>query len=214
MGKKANLVYIFDPLCGWCYGFSPVILDLYARKQDELNFIVLCGGLAVDERALPIAEGYGFIPDSLDTITRHAGVTFGDTFREIATEGSYVFDSLPPSRAFIALRTLRPDKQVEYAHALHEAIFKHGEDLNDIEFLVSLADEFGCDPQQFNALLTSDICLKKTRDEFETVQRMGVTGFPFLFYADADRTVVLSNGYSSFNLVWSKLEALSAHHSL
>ncbi len=208
MNKKGNLVYIFDPLCGWCYGFSPVILDLYARKQDEYNFIVLCGGLAVFDRALPIEEGYDYIEREMETVSRHTGVVFGEEFRNIVSEGSYIYDSLPACRAMIAFRTLNPGKQIEFAHALHEALFYHGEDLNDMDFFVSLADEFGCDPYEFNKLLTSEDNLNKSTEEFHTVLKMGVTGFPFLFYADLEKTIVLSNGYSSFNAVWNKLNAI------
>ena len=31
-----NLVYFADPMCSWCYGFSPVITALAERFEDRL----------------------------------------------------------------------------------------------------------------------------------------------------------------------------------
>ena len=35
--KKETIIYIFDPLCGWCYGFSGTIVDLFNKRKDEFR---------------------------------------------------------------------------------------------------------------------------------------------------------------------------------
>jgi putative protein-disulfide isomerase len=37
------LYYVYDPLCGWCYGFSPVINQLKESMQDEFTIEVISG---------------------------------------------------------------------------------------------------------------------------------------------------------------------------
>lgn len=43
--KKLTLLYIQDALCGWCYGMSPVMQQLYKEHQQDYNFVVLSGGM-------------------------------------------------------------------------------------------------------------------------------------------------------------------------
>jgi len=42
--EKVKLIYYFDALCGWCFGFSPVISQLEKEFEDRLNFEVISGG--------------------------------------------------------------------------------------------------------------------------------------------------------------------------
>ena len=42
---KNQLVYFADPMCSWCYGFSPVIAALAERFEDRLPLQVVMGGL-------------------------------------------------------------------------------------------------------------------------------------------------------------------------
>lgn len=34
LAKQPIVYYVFDPLCGWCYGFSPIITKAYDTFKD------------------------------------------------------------------------------------------------------------------------------------------------------------------------------------
>ena len=51
-----ELLYLHDPLCGWCYGTSAAINELQAEFAGRLDVSVLCGGMVVGDDAGPIAE--------------------------------------------------------------------------------------------------------------------------------------------------------------
>jgi putative protein-disulfide isomerase len=40
-----HLIYIADPMCSWCWGFSPVISAIAERFGDELPIQIIMGGL-------------------------------------------------------------------------------------------------------------------------------------------------------------------------
>ena len=40
-----RFVYFADPMCSWCYGFSPVITALAERFEGRLGLQVVMGGL-------------------------------------------------------------------------------------------------------------------------------------------------------------------------
>ena len=42
---SANLLYIADPMCSWCWGFSPVIELVRKNFENQLPMQVLMGGL-------------------------------------------------------------------------------------------------------------------------------------------------------------------------
>ena len=44
MAEK-RLVYLADPMCSWCYGFSPVIAAIAERFEDRMPLQLVMGGL-------------------------------------------------------------------------------------------------------------------------------------------------------------------------
>jgi len=40
-----HLIYFADPMCSWCYGFSPVIDDIRRAYGNALPIRVVMGGL-------------------------------------------------------------------------------------------------------------------------------------------------------------------------
>jgi putative protein-disulfide isomerase len=44
-----KLIYIMDPLCGWCYGNSDNVLELFEKYKNEIKFEILPGGMWVGE---------------------------------------------------------------------------------------------------------------------------------------------------------------------
>ena len=43
--EKPHLLYVADPMCSWCYGFSPVIGAVAGHFGDRLPVRLLMGGL-------------------------------------------------------------------------------------------------------------------------------------------------------------------------
>ena len=40
--KKDKILYLYDPLCGWCYGFTPVMQLLSKKYESKFDFDVIC----------------------------------------------------------------------------------------------------------------------------------------------------------------------------
>ena len=43
-----NLVYAHDPMCSWCWGFAPTFDRIKNELPDEIELVMLLGGLAPD----------------------------------------------------------------------------------------------------------------------------------------------------------------------
>jgi putative protein-disulfide isomerase len=205
-----ELLYIHDPLCGWCYGMSPVINRVQQEFAGRLDVSVLCGGMAVGERATPINEAWGYIKNALSDVEKATGVAFGMAFKALAEEGTYVYDSEPPCRAIVTFRqiTQDPARTVGFAHAVQAALFRDGQDLNDPSTYNGLLAPFDVDVVEFQRRFAAPETARATQQEFAAVARIGVQGFPTSVVRIGEQGYVLARGYQPYEQVRQDLEQL------
>jgi len=145
-----QILYLFDPLCGWCYGFSQTIVDFQKKHQGKYEFVAIPGGMMVDTGVKPIADMEDYIASAIPRVEQMTGSKFGDPFKlHLLRSRTTLLDSEPPSRALITFRTFRYDDAISFAHALQKAHFFHGRDYNDPALYEELASSFGLDPEAF-----------------------------------------------------------------
>ncbi|MFP4095137.1 MAG: DsbA family protein [Cyclobacteriaceae bacterium] len=205
-GKE--LMYCYDPLCGWCYGFSPVVRQLEQTFSNQLPFTAYSGGMATGERAAPIGQAFAYIKQALGTVEQHTGVRFGQGFRDLLEEGSYVYNSEPPARALTVFKSVSNKSSLALAHALQQAIFDEGKNLNEAEVLAAIAEEQGLKSDIFLKLFEQEKYRQKTLEEFAFVQKMGVSGFPTLLYRNGRKLYILSRGYQAYEPLRESIEKL------
>ncbi len=203
-----KLIYVYDPLCGWCYGFYPVMEKIQKRFASQLTIEVKPGGLAVGDRAKPIGEGYAYINDELKQAEKITGVKFGRNFRLLAEEGSYMYDSEPPCRAQLTMNQLSPTDSLAFAGVLQNAFFRDGLNLNQAETYVSLLKEFDLDADTFMDLFHSEDIAADLQKEFEWCKNAGATGYPTLLIRIGDEISLMARGYRPFDTVESHLHHL------
>lgn len=205
---KPKLIYVYDPLCGWCYGFHPVMEKLQKRFGDRISIDVQVGGLAVGDRAQTISEGFSYIKDGLKQVETSTGVEFGRNFKLLVEEGSYMYDSLPPCRAQKTMNELVPEQALLFAGKLQDAIFQDGKNLNEWSTYEELIDDFDIDPVAFKARYDSKELKKDLIDEFTWCRNHGATGFPTLLIQIKDEISIITRGYRPFDTVESHLHHL------
>jgi len=205
---EPTLIYVYDPLCGWCYGFHPVMEKIQKRFAGRLNIEVKPGGLAVGERAEPIGEGYAYIKDALGQVEKTTGVEFGRNFKLLAEEGSYLYNSEPPCRAQLAMNELKPEESLRFAGTLQSAIFQHGKDLNDSATYPDLLEDFNIDADQFMEQFDSDGLAERVQKEFEWCKKAGASGFPTLLIRIGDEISLMARGYRPYDTIESHLHHL------
>ena len=208
--NRPELLYLHDPLCGWCYGTSPAINQLQADFADRVDVSVLCGGMVVGKDAGPIAETWDYLRQSLDEVESVTGVHFGEGFRELGAAGTYRYDSEPPSRAIVAFRQLTQDpaRTVAFAHATQQALFRDGLDLNQAATYAPLLAPFGVDAAKFEQRWAAPETAQAAQQEFAAVARIGVQGFPTAVVRIGEQGYVLARGYQPYKQLRAGLEQL------
>ncbi|GAB2769171.1 hypothetical protein GCM10027175_02760 [Hymenobacter latericoloratus] len=185
---------------------SPVVQQVQEAFAGRLDVSVLCGGMITGEQVGPIGEDWHFLTGALAQVEKITGVQFGAAFRARGQEGRYVQDSEPPSRAIHTFRQLRQEHAARFAHAVQQAYFRDGADLNDLATYEPLAAAYGVEPTDFRQQLTRPETIRGTQLEFAAVGKTGVQGFPTLILRVGSQGYVLARGFQPFNALRRDLE--------
>lgn len=210
--EKENLkiLYFYDALCGWCYGFSPVMEKVKVTYDDQFDFEIISGGLALGPKAGPIGTVAPYIKaGAYKTVEQQCGVKFGDDFvNGPLQEGTMILNSLPPAIALSIVKQLKPTKAFEFGSILHKAIYVDGLHPKNIEGYSKYAQEIGFDESNFLALMNDKLYHQFAQDDFNLSKQYGISGFPTLVGIVGDSSFIISNGYVDFQYISSKLERL------
>lgn len=197
--SKMKIIYVYDALCGWCYGFSDAFQEFYNNHESDCDFEVVSGGMVTGDRVGPIGEVAGYISWAYKDVEKSTGVKFGKDFLDkTLQEGDAIFTSIPAARAMAVFRKERPDDVVAFAARLQKAIYYDGKAPLDWSHYGSIAADFGLDAQDFVEKIQSEEALVAAKQDFQRSGQLGVTGFPTVFVETPEgQRYVLCRGYAS-----------------
>lgn len=177
------LLYIHDPMCSWCYGFSPTWRALKQDLPKNIGVVSLLGGLAPDSTESMPAEMVDYLKRTWQRIESVCGVTF---------DARYWDQSPPPPRTtFVACRAVVAAETMgglgeRMGEAIQEAYFQQAQSVWRTEVLASLAADLGLDPQAFVAVLESPETRGLHDEQRALVERLQVTAYPTVLLMHQD----------------------------
>lgn len=193
--EPRELIYITDPMCSWCYGFSPVVAQLREAYGERTPLRVLLGGLFPGtDRPLDDA-GKATVREHWDHVAEATGQEFDHGFFD--REG-FVYDTEPPCRAVVVVRALRPGAEFDYLRRVHAAFYGQNVDVTDGAVLASLAEPFGFSAEEFTAAFESQEARKATWQDFQTARHLGISSFPTLLAREGSQATLLTMGYRPY----------------
>ena len=195
--ERPTLYYVFDALCGWCYGFSPTMQAIKEDYKDRLEFEVISGGMVTGQRIGPIGKVAGFIRTAYKDVERATGTQFGKGFLEgTMAKGTATFSSLEPALALATVRSHFPEKAFAFAHALQHGIYYDGVAPTDQEAWAGYAEKFGVKRDIFLRDVRSPLMHQQALKEFRTSDSLKVEGFPTLFIMKNKVLHKIASGYT------------------
>jgi putative protein-disulfide isomerase len=198
---RPTVLYIMDPLCGWCYGFSPVMQRMQDTYRDQFDFRVIPGGMITGARVQPISVMAEYILGAYTRVEEYAGVKFGELYLDMLRAGTELTDSEPPCRAIHAFQQMVPERGLDFAHHLQRKQFIDGKSFNDENTYREIALEYGLDANAFIETMNSEESRYGTQQEFQWVQAAGITGFPCVVMQKDDKYYMLARGFQPYESV-------------
>jgi len=198
--KHLKLVYYTDALCGWCYGFSPVISKIYHEYCSQIDFEVVSGGLFLGARAGLINDVAPHIKaGAYKEVEAITGVKFGETFLNEALEnGTMILNSLPHAIAICIVKEKLPEKTIEFTSLLHKAVYYDGMDSENLPAYAKYASQIGFNAEEFSSKMRDLAYADKALKDFERFKKQGVNVFPSLMLETKNESFLLSNGSISY----------------
>lgn len=205
---KAEMLYVQDALCGWCYGFSPVIDKIREQYGGRLLLTPVHGGLWPGSKARRMDHALvSHLRTGMPSVTAATGQVFGEAFREkVVNNSQFVYDTEPAARAAIVVRDLSPEHELDFIKDIQLDFFLHGHDPTRSETFLPIVARYGIATDEFMARYESVQAVEDTRREFAQSAVWGVTVFPTLLYRRNGRVSQISSGSCSLDHLVKFLE--------
>lgn len=204
-----KVIYVYDALCGWCYGFSPVITQLQEKYGAQIPFEVLSGGLVQGDQVGPMEkQKAAYIRQAVPRVEEYTGVKFSEAYLNTMDDSTRIQNSEPPARALCIVREMKADTALTFASALQKKLFTTGEDPNNTDFYIPLVQAFGLDTSQFRQKMELPEYKKKAFMDFYLAAQLKAYGFPALYVVKEGKYHKIAEGYTPFANLDQKINQL------
>ena len=207
--KPIRIVYFTDPICSSCWGVEPQLRKLKAEYGDFFEIEYRMGGL------LPSWDVYNSggisepsdVAHHWDEVSVHYDMPIdGDVWLEDPLPSSY-----PPSIAFKAAQLQDPKKAIQFLRRIREMVFLEKKNIAKWEHLQNAAMTTGLDAEKMKQDMEGK-AQKLFQEDLDMARRLGVRGFPTLFFTDTLNQQLVIYGarpYQQFeqNILYLCLEA-------
>ena len=177
--QQTTLHYVYDPLCGWCYGAAPLLQA--AATIAGLKIELHAGGLWMGSRRQPMGEALrDYVRPHDQRIEALTGQHFGERyFNELLLREGCLLDSEPPIRAVLAVTALGGDGLV-MLHRIQQSHYRDGIWIGEPAFLAMLAAEQGIAAEAFQQAYLQAPLLQHLADSQGWMKRLVGQGYPTL----------------------------------
>lgn len=175
-----TFIYGYDPICGWCYGAAPAVRAVSERFPVRLAM----AGLVVADRVGPAADKEPYVRQASPRLRAVTGRAPSEAFFEWMRSEGAIAASAPPAVAVEAVRLAAPEAAVAFAHAITEAHYEQGLDLNDTNAYTAIIEQYapGVDLPDIH-----DPALAESA--FAEGRRLGIQAFPTFLLEHDDGSI-------------------------
>jgi len=198
-----TLIYVVDPMCSWCWGFSPVWEKIRKQYETQASFQLMLGGLRPGNTERFDESRRAYILQHWHAVHERTGQPFNFDFRMGPT---FTYDTEPASRATVVTRQLVPGKEWDFLRSVQEAFYVQNADITKTEILEEIALTLGMETLQFRQVFHDSQTKQFLWDEFGQARQLGVDGFPTLLGRHGQSVSTLMHGYRDFETLVSSID--------
>ncbi|MEE3257753.1 MAG: DsbA family protein [Candidatus Latescibacterota bacterium] len=196
-----TLYYVADPMCSWCWGFTPTIEALRAEDRCSLHYVM--GGLACDSDEPMPTDMRDYVQDAWREVAQRTGASFNWDFWSQCQPRRSTYSAC---RAVLAAGDLGP----HMFHRIQRAYYLEARNPSDVTVLVELAADLGMDSARFVAALASCEIEAALQDQFRLRRRLQATAFPSLLLELRGIYRWINRGWENGEVVLTRFEELIA----
>lgn len=194
--RTPTLHYVYDPLCGWCYGAAPLVAA--ARTLPGLTVQGHAGGMMTGANRQLVSENLRrYVMQHDQRIAAMSGQPFGMAYFDgLLRDTTVVFDSEPPITAILAAEAVA-GRGLDMLARIQTAHYQEGQRIADAAVLAALAAELELDETDY-AVAFFQLRVSETAAHIAASRKLlaqvGGQGFPTFALQQGDHTTLLDVG--------------------
>ncbi len=201
--ERKRLLYFADPMCSWCWGFSPVIARIRGACEGLAPIRLCLGGLRAGETRPMSEKSKAYVRHHWEDVQKATGQNFDFSFFE---RDGFVYDTEPACRALVAMRNFAPEGALDYFAAVQRAFYEQNRDVTSEAVLADIAAPFGISADDFRLLFAAEEIRESTDADFGLAKALGIGGFPTVVLQTGSRLDALTIGYRPYEDLDADLE--------
>lgn len=213
MADITHITYLFDPLCGWCYGASAKLEQLAARPDIALHLVPT--GLFSGAGGRPMDASFAAFAWANDQrIGKLSGQSFSEGYRKnVLGDRAGSINSGPATLALTAVSLTAADREFEALRAIQKARYVEGRDITDVSVLGDILHGLGLVAGAIR-LAASDAELvaanqKRIAGANADRRKFGANGVPNVIVGNGDKRRLVAGG-ALFESLETLVEVLKA----
>lgn len=171
MTQNVTLTYLFDPLCGWCYGASAGIAELARDPSIDVHPIPTGLFAGADRRPLKSFAAQAWAMDQ--RIAALSGQRFSEDYRrDVLGDDTAFLDSTVATRAIVAVSEIAPDRVIEALRVIQTARYVGGKDVTSAPVVAGLLDELGLSEAGARVMAPDEALFQAVDDRTSAARRL------------------------------------------
>lgn len=172
-------------MCSWCWGFSPVWIELQDQLPDEVEIKRLLGGLAPDSDQPMAEEMQQMLQRTWRTIeSKIPSRKFNFDFWEKCQPRRSTY---PACRAVIAAKSIDPPLEEAMIASIQKGYYQQALNPSEEEMLIGMAEHLGIERKVFSEALFSKQTAQQLQQEIADSRALGVEQYPSLVIQEGKR---------------------------
>ncbi len=208
-----RITYLFDPLCGWCYGAAPTLKRL--AELDRVTLELAPTGLFAGEAARRMdADFAAYALQNDQRIARLTEQSFTEAYRTLMLGAAgRLFDSAPATLGLIAVGLTEPSRELAALEALQRARYVDGRDNASLDVVADVLHDADFAPAARRVRTPDEPLLAAYRRRIEAARadmiQFGADGVPALVVGSGhERRMLRSSAlFGRFDLLSAQLQA-------
>lgn len=203
-----KLIYVMDPLCGWCYGNSSNIQKLYDKYKNKLDFDILPAGMWVGENARKQSRQMAqFIKKHDLQVQQKTGTEFGEAYFKFIENENIILNSEVPSRAIVTIQQFWKDKVIAFTIEVQKARYLYGNDLNRDETYLRICEKLELNKDEFLTAFLSESIKIEVQKTFTSAQ-LYASSYPTLLAEKDGKSYIVEQGFSTFENIEKQINEI------
>jgi len=204
--QKISIIYVGDPMCSWCYGFSPEFSEALQDLGESIELQVVMGGLRPFNKET-MTDLKAFLKGHWEEVHERSKQEFS---YGILDNADMVYDTEPACRAVVTMKQFDTEILFDFFKDVQIAFYAQNLDPLSTETYAVLAQKYGVNKEAFAKKFESQEMKDAVKKDFALAQQLNARSFPTVIAKKGETYYLVARGYMEASDVIANVKKVMA----